>query len=92
MDASRIKELFSETIKLDSVQIVGRYTEPRTYGVYDVKGSGVRYRYGNHPIRMEELTRECGNVSLVALFVERGDAHELTLLLNRGVRGNCSCS
>jgi hypothetical protein len=92
MDACRIKELFSRAIKLDSVQIVGRYTEPYTYGVYDVKGSGVRYRYGNHPIRMEELTRECGNVSLVALFIERGDAHELTLLLNRGVRGNSSCS
>lgn len=55
------------------------YTIPRTYGVYHLSAakesiSTKSFRYGNHPIRMQELQREFGSVKLVALYTNRNIA------------------
>ena len=69
------------------VEIAGRYTQPRTWGTYDL-GSRVagthRFRHGNHPIRMKELKREYGNCSMRALFLSKSDAEQLAKVLNDG--------
>ena len=51
-------------------------TIPRTYGVWDIgpSSSGRRYRFGNNPVRGTELTRECGQAELVALYGNRAAA------------------
>ncbi len=83
MQKDRINELLSRAISPGSVQAHGRYTIPRTYGVYDVEAAGGRrYRFGNHPVRHEELNRQYENVALVALFESRDDCKELASLLN----------
>lgn len=58
----------------------GRLTIPRSYGVYALPESAKatkRFRYGNHPIRGYELTREFGTCRLEALFRERSLAKAL---------------
>lgn len=52
------------------------HTIPKTYGVYKLSTTekGLRYRYGNHPVRMKELERKHDVVQLVALFFNREDA------------------
>ena len=61
-----------------------RYTTPRSFGVYElpqsVRGTK-RFRFGNHPIRMEELRREFGECTLLATYTERSEA--LTEATNR---------
>jgi hypothetical protein len=83
MEEDRIKKLLSKAVSFDSVKIVGRYTKPPTYGVYDVEGEGHRYRFGNHPVRKDELNRLHSNVSVIAIFKERDDAKKLASLLNK---------
>jgi len=43
-----------------------------------------RIRFGNHPVRQQELEGEFGAAGLVALFPERVLAEELASLLNHG--------
>ena len=67
-------------------RINGNYTIPRSYGVYRIerKGNvGRRYRFGNHPVRMNELVRDYGDCSLEALFLDRDDAKQLADELNK---------
>jgi hypothetical protein len=64
-----------------SVKSYGRYTIPRTWGVYEVRclREGKRFRFGNHPIRHRELSRKYGEgeVKLVGwLYKVRSDAKE----------------
>ncbi len=82
MTDARRNELLSRAVRPDSVRVVGKYTDPHTYGVYKVEYAGRRFRFGNHPVREEELIREYGDVTLVALFREREDAEELAKVLN----------
>jgi hypothetical protein len=84
----RIKKLLLKAVSLDSVKIVGRYTNPPTYGVYDVGGEGYQYRFGNHPVRKEELNRQHRYVSTIAIFRERDDAKKLSSLLNKKACNN----
>lgn len=59
------------------------YTSPRTYGVYEVKTNNTKkYRFGNHPVRENELFREFGKVERLGIFLNRDDAKELSDLLN----------
>ncbi|GGK58460.1 hypothetical protein [Amphritea balenae] len=55
------------------------YTSPKTYGVYEISSnsSSKRYRYGNHPVRLNELIKEFGKASCIALFYEREQAEQL---------------
>ena len=52
------------------------WTIPRTWGVWDIgaKSGGKRYRFGNNPVRGDELKRECGRAQLVALYTRRDAA------------------
>ena len=42
----------------------------------------MKYRYGNNPIRGQELEREFGRVKLLALFADRGGAKQHADKLN----------
>lgn len=76
------REIFDRAIDPNTLDLNGRLTVPRTYGVYDVVGATVRFHFGNHPVRQQELTREHLSCRLVATFLERTDAEQLQLLLN----------
>ena len=82
MSKAREKELLAKAVSRELVKVVGRYTYPRTWGVYRLECYCKCFRFGNHPVRADELSRAYGDVELVALFGERGDAKELASLLN----------
>lgn len=66
----------------------GIYTEPRSFGVYELpEGCGAPrlIRVGNHPIREEELIRQYGSCDRIAVFLDRTDA-ELTATALRDER------
>jgi hypothetical protein len=88
MTAQRIAQLLDKSVDPSTVTVVGNFTKPRTWGVYKVPLGGQEQAYfhymGNHPVREAELRRMFGEVYLVVLFTERGDARELQLLLNDG--------
>lgn len=60
------------------------YTNPRTFGVYeiDISTAAKKFRYGNHPVRENELMREFGKVKRYSLFLRRDDAKALSDYLN----------
>ena len=85
MNNSRRNELLDKSVGTTSVVMRDKYTSPRTYGVYQLKGNkghGREFRYGNHPIRKHELVREFGSATVVALFLSRSDAMELAAIEN----------
>lgn len=72
-----IESIIQRAISPSSVQAAGRYTSPRTFGVYRVPGSSASiktYCIGNHPVRMRELERKFGSCRLEYLFTSRPDA------------------
>jgi hypothetical protein len=82
---TRIDELLALSVSATSVRIDGRYTLPRTYGVYRLENTSDadrRFRFGNHPVRQEELIREYGAAILEAIYLEREHAMELASLRN----------
>ena len=90
MNDARAKALLSRSIPASSVTVLGLYTQPRSWGVYQIEppeeGRPMkRIRFGNHPVRQQELEGEFGAAGLVALFPERVLAEELASLLNHGV-------
>src|SRR5258705_13315226 len=83
----RQKTLMAKSCDLLSVKVGGRYTIPRTFGIYRVWlliDGHLRhfYYFGNYPIRQYDLARKFGEANLVALFEDWSDARELTYLLN----------
>lgn len=88
MSTSRIQDLLAKAIGQSSLADAGLYTRPKSWGVYKVRPPKLSttklYRIGNHPIRQQELHREFGGVSLVALFTSRALADELVRLYNSG--------
>ena len=75
------KAISEHSIKIDSEN--KNYTSPRTFGVYKIEATNTKkYRFGNHPVRENELIREFGNVKRYAIFLSRNDAKELSALLN----------
>lgn len=85
----RAKELLAVSVRVSSVDAQGKYTTPRTWGVYEITpshgdGATRRFRFGNHPIRQRELESEFSGAAIVALFHERAFAEELARLLNNG--------
>ena len=82
---SAIDQLMERTISLQHLRPDGDYTVPRSFGVYRLKGKGnvgKRHRFGNHPVREKELTRDLGECEVVALFLNRNDAESLARHLN----------
>jgi hypothetical protein len=80
-----IESLRKKAVSPQRLKADGSYTSPRSYGVYRLTGRGDvgrRYRFGNHPVRMDELNRDYGACELEGLFLERADAELLTTLLN----------
>ena len=78
-----------KSVDPSSVKSNGRYTSPRTWGVYKVERllESKRFRFGNHPVRQQELIRQYGEVQLVGgLYEARIDAKEAAYLLNGGCR------
>lgn len=60
------------------------WTNPRSYGVWELPlgSNGRRYRYGNNPIRGNELARAFGRVKLIALSKNRDAARDYANRLN----------
>jgi hypothetical protein len=88
MSNSRTDELLELAIQPSSVTVQGPYTQPRSWGVYEIEpsrqsGATKRFRFGNHPVRQRELESEFGVASFIALFLERVHAEELTRHLNQ---------
>jgi hypothetical protein len=80
-----IQAIICRSVNESSVRKTDRLTEPRTYGVYMLPadcGSTRLYRFGNHPIRRQELEREFKICTLKYLFLHRKDAMQLVALLN----------
>lgn len=76
------REIFNRAVDPNTLDPDGRLTAPRAYGVYVVNGATVRFHFGNHPVRQQELAREHQRCRLVATFLERTDAEQLQILLN----------
>ncbi len=85
MSLSRRDQLLQRTLKPSDFKPNGVYTDPKTYGVYRLTGkakAGRVFRYGNHPIRYDELVNEYGAAEVVAVFSARSDAEELAAIEN----------
>ncbi|MGE8643814.1 hypothetical protein [Acinetobacter vivianii] len=83
------EHLLKYAISSDQVCVKGQLTEPRSYGVYalplDTDGTR-RFRFGNHPMRQQELKHEFGSCTLYQLFLERKDAESLAKWLNKAIQ------
>lgn len=77
------KSVLENTIRIDSKN--KNYTIPRSFGVYEILllTNSKRYRFGNHPVRENELIREFENVKRIGLFLNRNDAKVLADFLNK---------
>lgn len=81
-----IEILAQRAISCNDMELDGRLTCPRSYGVYqipDIASLGRVFRYGNNPVRQSELQREFGGCSLVYLFLEREYAFKMAQTLNK---------
>ena len=81
-----ITTLSVRSISPQDVKPDGRYTTPRSFGVYELPSSvsgTPRFRFGNHPVRRHELEREFGSCELMHLFLERTDAVAMAAALNK---------
>lgn len=91
MSEARLKSLLAKSIDPSSVRPDGQYTNPKTWGVYEVERlldgkRGKGFHFGNHPIRQQELIRQFGEAKAKALYMSRIDAEEVAYLLNGGRR------
>jgi hypothetical protein len=79
------KALLERAVMPYTVTRSGRYTQPRSYGVYELgepSAGTARYHFGNHVVRLRELQHTHGRANLFALFLDREDAEELCRILN----------
>jgi len=80
-----VDSLRGRAVDQRTLRIEGNYTSPRSFGVYRIPSSSLvrrRYRYGNHPVRQNELIRDYGDCTLEAIFLVRDDAKNLADHLN----------
>ena len=80
------EELIERAIDPASVKPEGTLTNPPSFGVYAVEdgdSGNRRYRFGNHPVRMQELEDKFGGCELEYLFLAREDAAALAAALNK---------
>ena len=84
-EAARI--LLKHAIAKTNVAFGNSYTNPRTWGVYEIEPlesnrTTRRFRIGNHPVRQRELETEFGKAKCIAIFLNRILALELQVILN----------
>lgn len=85
MSQADLKSLLEKCINPSSVKLDGRYTSPKTWGVYIVERlldgkRGKFFHFGNHPVRQQELIRQFGKAQLVGLYSARINAKEAAYL------------
>lgn len=81
-----LDDLIQRAIDPASVKLEGTLTNPPSFGVYAIEsddGSATHYRFGSHPVRMQELEDKFGGAELEYLFLSREDAAAMTAVLNR---------
>jgi hypothetical protein len=81
--------LLLKSLKNSELVTDGKYTNPRTWGTYDICDNSKksnRFRFGNHPVRMNELNRKYNTCHIVAIFSSRELACELANLLNSNIK------
>lgn len=75
--ANTVARIIQRAVDPAGVEAASRLTDPRSYGVYQLpytSKSDARFRFGNHPVRMQELDHEFGSCTLTFLFLSRDDA------------------
>jgi hypothetical protein len=80
-----IQTIIRRAVNPADVSVDGRYTDPRTYGVYQLpyaSASASRFHQGSHPVRLQELEREFGTCTLIFLFLSKEDAEAVASALN----------
>lgn len=81
-----ITRLLLQAVDPSILKDAGPYTNPKTWGVYKIlPGASTinkRFRFGNHPIRKQELEREFTSVQVIGLFTSRTLAEQLSTFLN----------
>ena len=80
-----IESIMRRAIGSNRFRIEGNYTAPRSFGVYRLTGQGdigKKFRFGNHPVRMNELLRDYRACDIEGIFLDRSDAKTLASLLN----------
>lgn len=87
MSEARLKSLLGKSIDPSLVKPDGLYTNPKTWGVYQVERlldgkRGKGFHFGNHPIRQQELIRQFGEAQTIGIFEARIDAEEVAYLMN----------
>ena len=85
---SEKERLLSKSISENSIRPDSSnksYTIPRSFGVYEIRATtkAKRFRFGNHPVRENELILEFDNVQRIALFLDRNHAKNLADFLNK---------
>lgn len=85
---SEKETLLSQSISKNLIRIDTKnknYTIPRSFGVYEISSvtNAKRYRFGNHPVRENELIREFEDVERIGLFLNRENAKALADFLNK---------
>ncbi|HEX7989836.1 MAG TPA: hypothetical protein VF513_06695 [Stenotrophomonas sp.] len=81
-----LEDLIQRAIDPASVKLEGTLTNPPSFGVYAIENiddGSTHYRFGNHPVRKQELEDKFGSAELEYLFLSREDAAALTSALNR---------
>ena len=81
-----LESLIQRSIDPESVRLEGTMTNPPSFGVYAIENiddGSTHYRFGNHPVRKQELEDKFGSAELEYLFLSREDAAALTAALNR---------
>jgi hypothetical protein len=80
-----IQTIIRRAVNPADIRADGRYTDPLTYGVYQLpyaSASASRFHQGNHPVRLQELEREFGACTLSFLFLSKEDAKAVASALN----------
>ena len=81
-----LEDLIQRAIDPSSVKLEGTLTNPPSFGVYlvqDTDNDSQHYRFGSHPVRMQELEDKFGGCELEYLFLSREDAAAVTSALNK---------
>ncbi len=80
-----LDDLIQRAIDPSSVKLEGTLTNPPSFGVYviDSDDGSTHFRFGNHPVRQQELEDKFGGCELEYLFLSREDAAAMAAALNR---------
>lgn len=81
-----LEDLLQRAVDPARVHIDGTVSSPPSFGVYlvvDPETGAERYRFGAHPVRLQELEDQFGSCDLEYLFLQRADAAALVTLLNK---------